>query len=167
MARPIDLNRADPYGADSRKKKDRVPRSMEAPRSLEIVKAAGVVLWRERKGGDGIELALVHRAKYDDWSFPKGKLEIGEKHREAALREAFEETGMKVLLGQRLPTRHYLFKDRVKRVRYWSATRLTGRFVPNREVDELLWLPVAEARAMLSYEHDRGLVDALLEQFGG
>ncbi|WP_370092809.1 NUDIX hydrolase [Streptacidiphilus sp. MAP12-20] len=134
---------------------------------MDVVKAAGVVLWRERrKSGDGVEIALVHRAKYDDWSFPKGKLEIGERHREAALREAFEETGMKVLLGQRLPTQHYLVRDRVKRVRYWSATRLTGRFVPNREVDELCWLPAAEARAKLSYEHDRALVDALLEQLG-
>ncbi|WP_370118896.1 NUDIX hydrolase [Streptacidiphilus sp. MAP12-33] len=131
---------------------------------MELIKAAGVVLWREKAGG--IELALVHRAKYDDWSFPKGKLELGEKHREAALREAREETGLTVVLGRRLPTQHYLVRDRVKRVRYWSATVLTGRFAPNREVDALRWLPVAEARARLSYEHDRALVDALLEQLG-
>ncbi|WP_042460244.1 NUDIX hydrolase [Streptacidiphilus jiangxiensis] len=131
---------------------------------MELIKAAGVVLWRE--GRHGVELALVHRAKYDDWSFPKGKLELGEKHREAALREAREETGMTVVLGRRLPTQHYLVRDRIKRVRYWAATVLTGRFVPNREVDALRWLPVAEARARLSYEHDRALVDALLEQLG-
>ncbi|WP_042373354.1 NUDIX hydrolase [Streptacidiphilus neutrinimicus] len=131
---------------------------------MELIKAAGVVLWREK--GNGLELALVHRPKYDDWSFPKGKLEPGEKHREAALREAREETGMTVLLGRRLPTQHYLFRDRIKRVRYWSATLLSGRFVPNREVDALRWLPVAQARAQLSYEHDRSLVDALREQLG-
>ncbi|WP_042413380.1 NUDIX hydrolase [Streptacidiphilus anmyonensis] len=131
---------------------------------MELIKAAGVVLWREK--ARGLELALVHRPKYDDWSFPKGKLEPGEKHREAALREAREETGMTVLLGRRLPTQHYLFRDRIKRVRYWSATVLTGGFVANREVDALRWLPVAQARAQLSYAHDRDLVDALLEQLG-
>ncbi|RAG84601.1 DNA mismatch repair protein MutT [Streptacidiphilus pinicola] len=131
---------------------------------MELIKAAGVVLWRE--GAGGLELALVHRPKYDDWSFPKGKLEPGEKHREAALREAREETGLTVLLGRRLPTQHYLVRDRIKRVRYWSATVLTGVFTPNREVDSLRWLPVAEVRARLSYEHDRALVDALLELLG-
>lgn len=153
MARAIDLT-----VSKKKKKKDRTPRSME------LIKAAGVVLWRE--GAAGLELALVHRPKYDDWSFAKGKLEPGEKHREAALREAREETGMTVVLGRRLPTQHYLVRDRIKRVRYWAATVLTGGFTPNREVDALRWLPIAEARARLSYEHDRALVDALLEQIG-
>jgi 8-oxo-dGTP diphosphatase len=157
MARPFDLTPDRTPDQKKPKPKDR------APRSMDVVKAAGVVLWRRSGVGRDIELALVHRPKYDDWSFPKGKLEPGERHREAALREAFEETGMTVLLGQRLPTQHYLFRDRIKRVRYWSATRLTGRFTANREVDELRWLPAAEARAALSYEHDRSLVDALLE----
>jgi 8-oxo-dGTP diphosphatase len=160
MARPIDLTSGRNSGNNKKKPKDKD----RAPRSMELIKAAGVVLWRERSGG--VELALVHRAKYDDWSFPKGKLEAGERHREAALRETREETGMTVVLGRRLPTQHYLVRDRVKRVRYWSATLLTGNFVPNREVDALRWLPVAKARAELSYEHDRGLVDALLEQLG-
>ncbi|MBF9072305.1 NUDIX hydrolase [Streptacidiphilus sp. NEAU-YB345] len=130
---------------------------------MDVVKAAGVVLWRRSGIAQDVELALVHRPKYDDWSFPKGKLEPGERHREAALREAYEETGMTVMLGNRLPTQHYLDRGRIKRVRYWSATRLTGVFTANREVDALRWLPAREARALLSYEHDRGLVDALLE----
>jgi 8-oxo-dGTP diphosphatase len=159
MARPIDLT------GSPQKKNKKTKHEDRAPRSMELIKAAGVVLWRER--AHGLELALVHRPKYDDWSFPKGKLEPGEKHREAALREAREETGLTVVLGRRLPTQHYLARDRIKRVRYWSATVLTGRFVANREVDALRWLPVAQARAQLSYEHDRGLVDALMEQLGG
>jgi 8-oxo-dGTP diphosphatase len=159
MARPIDLT-GNAYQTPKKNHMD----EDRAPHSMELIKAAGVVLWRER--ADGLELALVHRPKYDDWSFPKGKLEPGEKHREAALREAREETGLTVVLGRRLPTQHYLVRDRIKRVRYWSATVLAGGFVPNREVDALRWLPVAEARAGLSYEHDRGLVDALMEQLG-
>jgi 8-oxo-dGTP diphosphatase len=158
MARPIDLT------GSPKKKNKKTKDEDRAPRSMELIKAAGVVLWREK--ARGLELALVHRPKYDDWSFPKGKLEPGEKHREAALREAREETGLTVVLGRRLPTQHYLFRDRIKRVRYWSATVLTGSFVANREVDALRWLPAAQARAQLSYEHDRGLVDALMEQLG-
>jgi 8-oxo-dGTP diphosphatase len=130
----------------------------------ERVKAAGVVLWRPGRGSDEPELALVHRPKLDDWSFPKGKLKEGERSREAARREALEETGMRVQLGARLPTQRYLAKGRPKRVRYWSAVRIRGAFAPNREVDRLEWLPAARARERLSYRHDRELVDALLEQ---
>jgi 8-oxo-dGTP diphosphatase len=119
--------------------------------------AAGVVLWRPSEGtGAGpeptLELALVRRPKWDDWTFPKGKLKEGERHREAALREAFEETGMRVELGARLPTQHYLVKGRRKRVRYWS------------EVDRLEWLAASEARCRLTYDHDRDLVDYLLNK---
>jgi 8-oxo-dGTP diphosphatase len=131
--------------------------------------AAGVVLWRPSEGtGAGpeptLELALVRRPKWDDWTFPKGKLKEGERHREAALREAFEETGMRVELGARLPTQHYLVKGRRKRVRYWSAVRVSGSFAPNREVDRLEWLAASEARCRLTYDHDRDLVDYLLNK---
>lgn len=129
------------------------------------IKAAGVVLWRPGRGGpDEPELALVHRPKWLDWSFPKGKLEPGERHRDAARREAFEETGMLVRLCFRLPTQHYTVKGRPKRVRYWAAVRTAGEFTANREVDRLLWLPAGKARQRLSYGHDQDLVDALLEQ---
>jgi 8-oxo-dGTP diphosphatase len=130
------------------------------------IRAAGVVLWRpSRAGGDGEpELALIHRPKWFDWTFPKGKLEAGERHRDAARREALEETGMRVELCFKLPTQRYLVKERPKRVRYWAAVRVSGTFEPNREVDRLVWLPASQARQRLSYGHDRELVDALLKR---
>jgi 8-oxo-dGTP diphosphatase len=129
------------------------------------IRAAGVVLWRPgRPDPAEPELALVHRPKWLDWTFPKGKLEPGERHRDAARREAFEETGMLVQLGFRLPSQHYTVKGRPKRVRYWAAVRVGGAFAPNREVDRLLWLPAAKARQRLSYGHDQELVDVLLER---
>jgi 8-oxo-dGTP diphosphatase len=134
----------------------------------EPIRAAGVVLWQPGKGCAGEpELALVHRPKWFDWTFPKGKLEPGERSKDAARREALEETGIRVQLCFRLPTRHYTVKGRPKRVRYWAAVRINGAFAPNREVDRLVWLPAAEARKRLSYEHDRELVDALLEELLG
>jgi len=135
-----------------------------APPAPARVKAAGVVLWRPGQGSDEPELALIHRPKLDDWSFPKGKLKDGERSKQAARREALEETGMRVVLGSRLPTQRYLAKGRPKRVRYWSAVRVSGAFAPNREVDRLVWLPAGRARERLSYRHDRELVDALLKQ---
>lgn len=127
------------------------------------IRAAGVVLWRPGSDGSGEpELALVHRPKWCDWSFPKGKLETGERHRDAARREALEETGLLVELRFRLPTQRYEVRGRPKRVRYWAAVRTGGRFTPNREVDRLVWLPAPQARRRLSYGHDRELVDALL-----
>jgi 8-oxo-dGTP diphosphatase len=129
------------------------------------IRAAGVVLWRPgRRGAAEPELALVHRPKWLDWSFPKGKLETGERHRDAARREALEETGLLVELGFKLPTQRYEVKGRPKRVRYWAAVRVGGAFSSNREVDQLVWLPASQARRRLSYGHDRELVDALLDR---
>lgn len=126
-----------------------------------MVAAAGVVLWRE--GPHGPEVAVVHRPKYDDWSFPKGKLDPGENWPDAALRETLEETGITVTLGALLgDTRYIDRKGRPKVVRYWAATALRGGFAPNEEVDELRWLPPAEARSLLSYDRDQALLDALL-----
>ena len=138
------------------------------PGSQEVIRAAGVVLWQPGRGCAGEpELALVHRPKWCDWTFPKGKLEPGERSKDAARREALEETGFRVQLCFRLPTRHYTVKGRPKRVRYWAAVRINGGFTPNREVDRLVWLPATGARKRLSYEHDRELVDALLEELLG
>nr|WP_316527380.1 NUDIX hydrolase [Kitasatospora sp. K002] len=111
-------------------------------------------------------IAVIHRPKYDDWSLPKGKLEPGEGMAEAALREVREETGFRCLLGPELPARHYRVQGRAKEVRYWAAVPSGGSFRPNREVDRLEWLPAGKARARLSHDHDRVLVDALLALLG-
>ncbi|SFF69400.1 8-oxo-dGTP diphosphatase [Actinacidiphila alni] len=131
-------------------------------KTARAVKAAGVVLWRSSPYYDGIELALVHRPRYDDWSLPKGKLKRGEEFPAAALRETREETGLGCSLGARLPSTHYRVDGRPKEVRYWAAEAGTGRFVPNAEVDRLIWLPPTAARRRLTHDRDRPLVDALL-----
>jgi 8-oxo-dGTP diphosphatase len=139
------------------------------------VLAAGCVLWRHTPRGprgapgprgvqgDGLEIALVHRPRYDDWSHPKGKLKRGEDSLHCAVREVVEETGMGCTPGAELPTMRYVARGRPKEVRYWAAEAVPDEpFVPNREVDRLLWLPPAAARSRLTYDHDRTLVDALL-----
>ncbi|MEU1942284.1 MULTISPECIES: NUDIX hydrolase [unclassified Streptomyces] len=127
------------------------------------VLAAGCVLWRRSPHGGGLEIALVHRPRYDDWSHPKGKLKPGEDALHGAVREVVEETGMGCAPGAVLPTLHYMAKGRPKEVRYWAAEAVDDEtFVPNREVDRLLWLPPDAARRRLSYDHDRTLIDALL-----
>lgn len=125
-----------------------------------IVRAAGGLLLRP--GAGGLEVVLVHRPKYDDWTFPKGKLNVGETDEEAAIREVEEETGYRARLDEELASVSY--RDpagRPKVVRYWTMTPLEGSFVPNREVDELRWLPLEDALRMLSYEHDRELLTGL------
>lgn len=136
-----------------------------------VVMAAGAVLWlpgRPKKSGrlGRPRIAVIHRPKYDDWSLPKGKLDPGEGVVEAALREVWEETGFRCLLGPELPAQHYQVQGRPKEVRYWAAVPSSGAFRPNREVDRLEWLPAGKARARLTYEHDRLLIDALLVILG-
>lgn len=126
------------------------------------VRAAGVVLWRTSPHDEGVEVALVHRPRYDDWSLPKGKLKRGEEFAAAAVRETREETGLDCELGVPLPATHYLVDGRPKEVRYWTAEARLGSFVPNDEVDRMIWLPPAAARSRLTHDHDRPLVDALL-----
>ncbi|MEU6740579.1 NUDIX hydrolase [Streptosporangium sandarakinum] len=127
------------------------------------IRAAGAVVWRGRESAP--EVALVHRPKHDDWTFPKGKLRPGEHVVAGALREVAEETGLAVLLGRPLPPIHYLVGGRPKRVDYWTARVAEGaRPVAEREddeVDEVVWVPVAEAARLLTYEWDAGLLDAL------
>ncbi|MFE5405449.1 NUDIX hydrolase [Streptomyces sp. NPDC056580] len=130
------------------------------------VEAAGCVLWRRSSSG-GIELALVFRPKWSDWSWPKGKLKKGETAREAAVREVAEETGHACRPGPALPTARYVdHTGRDKEVRYWAAESTAGAFVPNDEVSELLWLPPDEARRRLTHERDRALVSAALAVIG-
>jgi 8-oxo-dGTP pyrophosphatase MutT (NUDIX family) len=121
------------------------------------VKASGGVVWR--RGDRGIEVALVHRPRYDDWSFPKGKLDPGESWEDAALREVEEEIGLRCRLGHELPATSYRDnKGRAKVVRYWMMEPLDGEFVPSDEVDEVRWLTPADAQRLLSYDHDRELL---------
>ena len=120
------------------------------------VEAAGGVLVR-----DGL-VALVHRPRYDDWTLPKGKLDPGESFEEAALREVFEETGLRARLVRELPEVRYEVKGRPKLVRYWlMEVESETLFEPNDEVDVLRWLEPDEARALLSYDRDRELLGAL------
>ncbi|MFD7863226.1 NUDIX hydrolase [Streptomyces sp. NPDC059783] len=128
------------------------------------VRAAGCVLWRRSTAPrGGIELCLVHRPRYDDWSFPKGKLKRGESPREAALREVLEETGHRCVPGPLLPAVRYVVNGRPKEVTYWSAEATAGAFVPNREVDDVRWLTPPAARARLTQDRDRALLDAALD----
>jgi 8-oxo-(d)GTP phosphatase len=119
------------------------------------IRAAGAVVWRPAAGadsdwddGDGGQVVLVHRPKYDDWSLPKGKLEPAEHVLLAAVREVAEETALRVALGRRLPPVHYLASGAPKRVDYWAATaeEPAGAFAPNAEIDGLAWV-AAEAAA--------------------
>ncbi|WP_320780773.1 NUDIX hydrolase [Streptomyces sp. CRN 30] len=128
----------------------------------DTVLAAGCVLWRRSPTTGDLELCLVHRPKYDDWSFPKGKLKRGEDALAGALREVAEETGHRCAPGHRLPTAHYLVDGRPKQVSYWSAEALGGRFEPSHEVDRIVWLPPDGARDRLTQPRDRALVDDLL-----
>ncbi|WP_145908213.1 NUDIX hydrolase [Kitasatospora viridis] len=131
------------------------------------VLAAGAVLWvpgEPRPDGSARKprIALIHRPKYDDWSLPKGKLQPGETPWQAALREVEEETGLVCRLLAPLPAQHYLAHGRPKEVRYWAAVPVSGEFRPNREVDRMKWLKPGKARAKLTHDRDRGLIDALM-----
>jgi 8-oxo-dGTP diphosphatase len=125
------------------------------------VEAAGGVVVREL---DGVrQVALVHRPKHDDWSLPKGKLDPGEDHATAALREVEEETGFRCELGPELAAASYTDdRGRPKRVRWWRMQPLGGEFTPGSEVDELRWADRDTALEMLDYQHDRALVLAAL-----
>jgi 8-oxo-dGTP pyrophosphatase MutT (NUDIX family)/phosphohistidine phosphatase SixA len=123
------------------------------------IQAAGAVLWRARAGG--IETVLVHRPRYDDWSFPKGKSLPGEHVLLTAVREVEEETGVRAALGRRLPAQRYPVEGQPKRVEYWAARPVSAeQFTPNDEVDALEWLPLPAARERLSYPRDVSVLDS-------
>jgi 8-oxo-dGTP diphosphatase len=126
----------------------------------EVVRAAGGVVWRPAAGG--VEVLVVHRPKYDDWSLPKGKLHDGESDEDGARREVEEETGLRCALGRELPTISYEDRQgRPKVVRYWEMRPEGGSFTPSREVDEVRWVPADEVVGFLSYDRDRDVVAAL------
>jgi len=122
-----------------------------------LVEAAGGVVLRE--GGEEVEVCVVHRPRYGDWTLPKGKLEPDESFEEAALREVEEETGLRCELGRELESTHYIDgRGRPKIVRYWLMEVVAGEFEPNAEVDELRWMTAGEAVDALTYERDRELL---------
>ncbi len=126
----------------------------------DVVQAAGGVVWR--RGSAGVEILLVHRPKYDDWSLPKGKLDAGETSEKAALREVEEETGLRCSLGPELPPVTYADRHgRAKVVRYWAMEPVGGQFAPNHEVDEVRWVTPVGAGALLSYARDRRVTESL------
>jgi 8-oxo-dGTP diphosphatase len=115
-----------------------------------------------RDDGAGLEVLLVHRPKYDDWTFPKGKALPDESDEDCALREVEEETGLRCELVRELVGTSY--KDsqgRPKVVRYWAMRPLAGEFSPHAEVDEARWLPLEQARAALTYDRDRIVLGSL------
>jgi 8-oxo-dGTP diphosphatase len=126
--------------------------------SEKLIEAAGGVLWRPAHGGAGLEVALVHRPKYDDWSIPKGKLNPGEHPVVGAVREVWEETGFTGVPGRPLDEVRYLKDGAPKRVRFWAMAVEDGRFTPNAEVDQLMWLPPREAALHLSPDRDRDIL---------
>jgi len=122
-----------------------------------LIQAAGAVVWRP--GQAGPEIALVHRSRYDDWSYPKGKRERGEHVLRTAIREVREETGLAVVLGRALSPSVYPTTAGTKHVSYWVARYVASfGFIPNDEVDEVLWLPAATAHERLTYERDVELI---------
>lgn len=125
-----------------------------------LVCAAGAVLWRQRPDAvdTAVEVAVIHRPRYDDWSLPKGKLDAGETEPLTAVREVFEETGHHARLGRHLGTVTYPVQQGVKKVRYWSAASLGGAFAAGPEVDQMVWLAVPDAMKKLGYTYDRKIL---------
>ena len=119
-----------------------------------IVAAAGGAVWRRADDG-ALEVVVVHRPRYDDWSLPKGKLDAGEHGITAAVREIAEETGLEVVVGRRGVRTRYPVAEGIKRVDYWVMQALGGSFEANHEVDELRWLSLAAAAELCSHEPDR------------
>lgn len=139
-----------------------------------VVRAAGGIIVRSKPDG-GTELVVVHRPGYDDWTFPKGKLQAGEREEHTAIREVEEETGLRCRLERAIGSTKYKdHRGRPKVVHYWVMRALDGHFRPSREVDELRWVSLRQAVSLLSYNHDRALlrglsdeIDAAAVQAGG
>ncbi|UVE95677.1 bifunctional NUDIX hydrolase/histidine phosphatase family protein [Dietzia sp. B32] len=130
---------------------------MSRKTKVRVVPAAGAVLYRTVD--DAPLCAVVHRPRYDDWSLPKGKVDAGESLPVTAVREIAEETGFTAVLQSRIGTTGYPLKENTrKEVTYWSARACEGTFVPNSEVDEIRWLPVEEAKDLVSYPLDRKIL---------
>ena len=127
---------------------------------MTVVRAAGGI--PVRTGPHGLEVLVVHRGKYDDWTFPKGKCEPDESDERCALREVAEETGLRCVLGPELPSTFYRDgRGRPKSVRYWRLDVVGGKLAFDHEVDEARWVSLARAQELLSYERDLAVLAAL------
>jgi 8-oxo-dGTP pyrophosphatase MutT (NUDIX family) len=125
-----------------------------------MIRAAGGVVVRE--AGDRIEVLVVHRPRYDDWTFPKGKAEPGESDEDCALREVEEETGLRCELDRELPSTTYAdAHGRPKRVRYWRMRPAAGELRFAHEIDDAEWMSPEEAARRLSYDRDLRVLDAV------
>jgi 8-oxo-dGTP diphosphatase len=118
------------------------------------IQAAGGVVVDDRDG----TILVVHRPRYDDWSLPKGHVDPGETFEQAALREVFEETGVRCELHEELEPARYEVKGRSKIVRWWRMSVLEETDDHDDETDEVMWVSPQDALTLLSYEHDLGLV---------
>lgn len=136
------------------------------------IRAAGGVVWRRADSGpdSGIEVVLVHRPRYDDWSLPKGKLQSGESEVKGAVREVLEEAGYDVLVGPCLGETRYQKVTgkgvRPKVVRWWAMEAISGTFTPTREVDKIHWASLAEAHSLLTRDTDRELLGRFSARLG-
>ncbi len=128
-----------------------------------MIRAAGALLWREIAAGE-IEIALVHRPRYDDWSLPKGKIDENETALACAYREVFEETGIKARFTRQLGAVEYEDNGAQKRVKYWVAQALgASDFVANEEVDQLRWLNPTDSIELATHQSDKEMIERFLE----
>jgi 8-oxo-(d)GTP phosphatase len=129
-----------------------------------VILAAGTAIWRPAVdapgSAGGAEVLLAHRPKYDDWSLPKGKSEPGEHILLTAVREVWEETCVRPVLGPRLPTVEYISWGQPKRVSYWSSFGSGDEAAPGNEIDAVAWVPLAQAREQLADTHDDPVISA-------
>jgi 8-oxo-dGTP diphosphatase len=134
------------------------------------IQAGGGVVWRVGTGSNGatVEVAIIHRPRYHDWSLPKGKLAPGESHLEGAIREVHEETGYRVQPGRSLGEVRYLKRSggaaREKVVHYWAMRAIGGAFSPSREVDEMRWVSIDEARDTVTRASDRDVLERFAQR---
>jgi len=142
----------------------KLPAVTTAAQSAEsvVIQSAGAVVWRPAASETaGTEVLLVHRAKYGDWSLPKGKREPGEHVLLTAVREVFEETSVRPVLGPQLRTTRYPVAGRPKQVEYWSAFSPGDSAAASHEIDAVSWLPLPQARQLLSYARDADVIASL------
>ncbi|CAN2234500.1 NUDIX hydrolase [Candidatus Planktophila versatilis] len=130
-----------------------------------MIRAAGALLWRDNSDLS-IEVALIHRPRYDDWSLPKGKLEMGETALQCAYREVHEETGIRATFTRQLGTVEYEESGQEKRVKYWAAhcALTNSEFVPNEEVDQMRWLSPSQALEQATHNSDKSIIEKFMSE---